>query len=214
MSTKVSQVPCRGTGAKSVRSRSRAREDEEKGLAVSTPTLAPADLSAALGPARCLACRECGAEYALGARYACDDCFGPLEVSYDFGTVTRAQIEAGPANMWRYAPLLPVPADVASGKNLLPGFTHLIKTDNLATELGMTNLWVKDDSGNPTHSFKDRVVAVALEAARAIGFTTVACASTGNLANAVAAAAAGANRAARRPRSPRSWSPRRSRGAG
>lgn len=157
---------------------------------MTTPTLATADLATALGPARCLACRECRAEYPLGARYACDECFGPLEVSYDFGTITRAQIEAGPANMWRYAPLLPVPADVAAGKNLLPGFTHLIKADNLAEVLGMTNLWVKDDSGNPTHSFKDRVVAVAMEAARAIGFTTVACASTGNLANAVAAAAA------------------------
>jgi threonine synthase len=154
-----------------------------------TTTLEPTSV-VALGPARCLSCRECGAEYALGARYACDECFGPLEVAYDFGTVTRAQIEAGPANMWRYAPLLPVPANVNDTKNLHPGFTQLIKADNLAAELGLAKLWVKDDSGNPTHSFKDRVVAVALEAAREIGYTTVACASTGNLANAVAAAAA------------------------
>jgi threonine synthase len=137
-----------------------------------------------------LTCRECGAEYALEARYACDECFGPLEVSYDFVGVTRESIQAGPSNMWRYAGLLPVSADVVDGKNLQPGFTHLIKADNLAKALGMRALWIKDDSGNPTHSFKDRVVAVALENGRRLGFTTVACASTGNLANAVAAAAA------------------------
>jgi threonine synthase len=119
------------------------------------------------------------------------ECFGPLEVAYDFGTVTREQIEAGPNNMWRYAPLLPVAAWVADEPNLNPGFTKLIKADNLAKALGMTGtLWVKDDSGNPTHSFKDRVVAVAQHAARRLGRTTLACASTGNLANAVAAAAA------------------------
>jgi threonine synthase len=137
-----------------------------------------------------LTCRDCGAEYALEARYACDECFGPLEVSYDFVGVTRESIQAGPSNMWRYAGLLPVSADVVDGKNLQPGFTHLIKADNLAKALGMRALWIKDDSGNPTHSFKDRVVAVALENGRRLGFTTVACASTGNLANAVAAAAA------------------------
>ncbi len=158
---------------------------------MSTPTITPnaAGVENA-GPARCLTCRECGAEYALEARYACDECFGPLEVSYDFVGVTRESIQAGPSNMWRYAGLLPVSADVADGKNLQPGFTHLIKADNLAKALGMRALWIKDDSGNPTHSFKDRVVAVALENGRRLGFTTVACASTGNLANAVAAAAA------------------------
>jgi len=158
---------------------------------VSTPTITPnaAGVDNA-GPARCLTCRECGAEYALEARYACDECFGPLEVSYDFVGVTKESIQAGPSNMWRYAGLLPVSADVAGGKNLQPGFTHLIKADNLAKVLGMRALWIKDDSGNPTHSFKDRVVAVALENGRRLGFTTVACASTGNLANAVAAAAA------------------------
>ena len=158
---------------------------------MSTPTITPnaAGVENA-GPARCLTCRECGAEYALEARYACDECFGPLEVSYDFVGVTRESIQAGPSNMWRYAGLLPVSADVADGKNLQPGFTHLIKADNLAKVLGMRALWIKDDSGNPTHSFKDRVVAVALENGRRLGFTTVACASTGNLANAVAAAAA------------------------
>lgn len=158
---------------------------------MSTPTITPnaAGVENA-GPARCLTCRECGAEYALEARYACDECFGPLEVSYDFVGVTRESIQAGPSNMWRYAGLLPVSADVVDGKNLQPGFTHLIKADNLAKALGMRALWIKDDSGNPTHSFKDRVVAVALENGRRLGFTTVACASTGNLANAVAAAAA------------------------
>ena len=158
---------------------------------MSTPTITPnaAGVENA-GPARCLTCRECGAEYALEARYACDECFGPLEVSYDFVGVTRESIQAGPSNMWRYSGLLPVSADVADGKNLQPGFTHLIKADNLAKALGMRALWIKDDSGNPTHSFKDRVVAVALENGRRLGFTTVACASTGNLANAVAAAAA------------------------
>jgi len=157
---------------------------------VSTTTLPTQDQSTSFGPARGLSCRECGATYPLAARYVCDECFGPVEVAYEFGAVTRESIEAGPTNMWRYAGLLPVPADVADGKNLQPGFTHLIRADNLAAELGMRRLWVKDDSGNPTHSFKDRVVAVAMEAARELGFTTVACASTGNLANAVAAAAA------------------------
>lgn len=143
------------------------------------------------GPATALRCRECGTEYALGAAYSCIECFGPLEVAYQFGTVTREQIEAGPANMWRYAPLLPVAAWVADEPNLNAGLTKLVKADNLAKALGMTGtLWVKDDSGNPTHSFKDRVVAVAQHAARRLGLTTLACASTGNLANAVAAAAA------------------------
>ena len=118
---------------------------------MSTPTITPnaAGVENA-GPARCLTCRECGAEYALEARYACDECFGPLEVSYDFVGVTRESIQAGPSNMWRYAGLLPVSADVVDGKNLQPGFTHLIKADNLAKVLGMRALWIKDDSGNPT----------------------------------------------------------------
>ena len=107
--------------------------------------------------------------------------------------------------MWRYAPLLPVPADIASRKNLAPGMTKLVKADNLAAALGMQTLWVKDDSGNPTHSFKDRVVAIALSAAQELGFTTVGCASTGNLAGAVAAAAAraGLKLVRHRPERPR-----------
>jgi threonine synthase len=142
------------------------------------------------GPAVGLVCRECGHQVAIGPSYVCIECFGPLEVSYDFGTLTRADIEAGPRSIWRYRGLLPVPGDVASTSNLAPGCTKLVRADNLARALGMRTLWVKDDSGNPTHSFKDRVVAVALTAARQLGFATVACASTGNLANAVAAAAA------------------------
>jgi threonine synthase len=143
------------------------------------------------GPAARLTCRECGADYALGAAYACIECFGPLEVGYDFVDVTRERIEAGPSNMWRYSCLLPVAAYAGDEPNLNPGLTKLVRADNLARALGMTGtLWVKDDSGNPTHSFKDRVVAVAQSAARRLGLGTLACASTGNLANAVAAAAA------------------------
>jgi threonine synthase len=126
----------------------------------------------------------------LGPFYACHECFGPLEVAYDFGRVTRESVEAGPRSIWRYRALLPVPADVVTTPNLDPGFTRLVRADRLAAELGVRSLWVKDDSGNPTHSFKDRVVAVALAAARQLGFTVLACPSTGNLANAVAAAAA------------------------
>ncbi len=143
-----------------------------------------------LGPANGLSCRECGATSPLGPFYACTECFGPLEVAYDFGRVTREQIEAGPKSIWRYRDLLPVPAGVAEIPNTDPGFTRLVRADNLARELGVKTLWIKDDSGNPTHSFKDRVVAVALAAARELGFSVLACPSTGNLANAVAAAAA------------------------
>src|ERR671910_2102318 len=143
-----------------------------------------------LGRATHLSCRECGATTSLGPYYACHECFGPLEVVYDFGRVTRESVEAGPRSIWRYRALLPVPADVATTPNLDPGFTRLVRADRLASELGVRTLWVKDDSGNPTHSFKDRVVAVALAAARELGFTVLACPSTGNLANAVAAAAA------------------------
>src|SRR5580692_4045110 len=143
-----------------------------------------------LGNATGLTCRECGAAVPLGPFYACAECFGPLEVGYDFPRLTRADIESGPQNIWRYAPLLPVPADIASRPNIEPGYTRLVRADGLAAELGMRRLWIKDDSGNPTHSFKDRVVAVALAAATEMGFKVLACPSTGNLANAVAAAAA------------------------
>jgi threonine synthase len=143
-----------------------------------------------LGNATGLSCRECGQTTELGPYYACESCFGPLEVRYDFPRLTRADIEAGPRNIWRYAPLLPVPSDITSRLTTEPGYTRLIRADGLARELGMRRLWIKDDSGNPTHSFKDRVVAVALAAATEMGFRVLACPSTGNLANAVAAAAA------------------------
>jgi threonine synthase len=151
---------------------------------------APPGTTRPFGFARCLVCRECRAEIALGPFYACPECFGPLEVGYDFPSVTRASVERGPKNIWRYADLLPVRPDIATIPNMEPGMTRLLKADNLARELGIKTLWVKDDSGNPTHSFKDRVVAVALAAARELGLSVIACPSTGNLANAVAAAAA------------------------
>src|ERR1700742_4712155 len=143
-----------------------------------------------LGPARALSCRECGAQTPLAAEFACAECFGPLEVAYDFPSIRREDIEAGPKSIWRYRNLLPVPTNVTQHPNTEPGLTRLIKADKLAAALGLKNLWVKDDTGNPTHSFKDRVVAVALAAARELGFRVLACPSTGNLANAVAAAAA------------------------
>ena len=142
------------------------------------------------GYATGLTCRECGQVYELGPLYACGECFGPLEVCYDYPPLSREDIEVGPPSMWRYAPLLPVPPDIADRPTMQPGYTRLIRADNLAHALGMRRLWIKDDRGNPTHSFKDRVVAVALAAATELGFKVLACPSTGNLANAVAAAAA------------------------
>jgi threonine synthase len=145
-------------------------------------------------PARHLVCRGCGATFPIAAQHACFECFGPLEVGYDIEAlrrVTREQIEAGPKNIWRYAALLPVGLDPASRVTLNPGLTPLVRADALAAEIGLrAPLWVKDDSANPTHSFKDRVVSVALTAAKALGFKRYACASTGNLANSVAAHAA------------------------
>ncbi len=144
----------------------------------------------AFGNARALSCRECGHQVELGPFYACPECFGPLEVAYDFPAVTRADIEAGPPNIWRYQALLPVPTDITESPNTEPGYTRLLRADNLAREVGIERLWVKDDSTNPTNSFKDRVVACALSAARELGAKVFACPSTGNLANAVAAAGA------------------------
>src|SRR5882757_6091016 len=143
-----------------------------------------------LGPARALSCRECGHQIPLAAEFACSECFGPLEVAYEFPTIRREDIESGPKSIWRYRNLLPVPSTVTSHPNTDPGMTRLVRADKLAAALGIKRLWVKDDTGNPTHSFKDRVVAVALAAARELGFRVLACPSTGNLANAVAAAAA------------------------
>ncbi len=153
-------------------------------------TPAPAHAPSRFGFATHLACRECGHTCQLGSQHACDQCFGPLEVAYDLPPLSREAIESGPLSMWRYASMLPVPADVATRPNLDPGWTRLIRADQLAGTLGMRELWIKDERSNPTHSFKDRVVGVALAAAIELGFKVLACPSTGNLANAVAAAAA------------------------
>jgi threonine synthase len=161
-------------------------EGERPRLVNTTSIATPSRFGYASG----LACRECGHTTELGAHHACTECFGPLEVIYDLPRLTRAGIEAGPTSIWRYASLLPVPPDVAVTPNTEPGWTRLVRADQLARELGMQTLWVKDERGNPTHSFKDRVVAVALVAAVEMGYKVLACPSTGNLANAVAAAAA------------------------
>jgi threonine synthase len=152
-----------------------------------TPTI---QVPSRFGFATHLSCRECGHTTELGSRHACEECFGPLEVAYSLPSISRKSIESGPLSMWRYASLLPVPADVAARPNLDPGWTRLIRADQLAKTLGLRELWIKDERGNPTHSFKDRVVGVALAAAIELGFKVLACPSTGNLANAVAAAAA------------------------
>jgi threonine synthase len=141
-----------------------------------------------------LRCKECKTEYPLEARYVCEQCFGPLEVAYaphsgaDAAELKR-RIQAGPHSIWRYADFLPTSGQ---GYALPAGWTPLIKADRLARELGLDEVWVKNDAANPTHSFKDRVVSIAIARAQELGFTTIACASTGNLANAVAAHAAAA----------------------
>ena len=141
-----------------------------------------------------LKCKECSTEYPLEALYVCDKCFGPLEVAYDFSDLdpaeTRRKIQAGPRSIWRYADFLPFERRPRTA--LDAGTTPLVRADRLAAELGIAEVWVKNDAANPTHSFKDRVVNVALAKARELGYEVVACASTGNLANAVAAHAAAA----------------------
>ena len=142
-----------------------------------------------------LKCRECGSAYEHAPVHVCELCFGPLEVDYDYDAIarvlTREVIQSRAPSMWRYAELLPVDGVPA---NALPvGYTPLLKADRLAARLGVREVWVKNDAVCfPTLSFKDRVVAIALAKARDFGFETIACASTGNLANAVAAAAAAA----------------------
>jgi threonine synthase len=142
---------------------------------------------------KALKCRECGREYPLTATHVCEFDFGPLEVAYDYDRIkkvlTRDVIAARPKSMWRYRELLPIAGEPTVGKQV--GFTPLLKADRLAKKLGIRELWIKNDAVNyPTLSFKDRVVSVALSRSRELGFSTVACASTGNLANSVAANAA------------------------
>ena len=144
---------------------------------------------------KALKCRECGKEYPLSATHVCEFDFGPLEVAYDYDRIrkslTRATIEARPRTMWRYRELLPIAGEPTVGFQV--GYTPLVKADRLAKRLGIRELWVKNDTVNyPTLSFKDRVVSVALSRSQELGFKTVACASTGNLANSVAANAASA----------------------
>src|SRR5271157_2128024 len=147
-----------------------------------------------------LECKECKVEYPLEALYVCDRCFGPLEVDYDHSRPEhdvgelRRRIQGGPQNIWRYADFLPLaggppgPSGRLTSRVGLPaGCTPLIRADRLAARLGLREVWVKNDAANPTHSFKDRVVSVATARARELGFTVIACASTGNLANSVAA---------------------------
>src|SRR3954469_2301429 len=141
-----------------------------------------------------LKCKECGERYALEARYVCDICFGPLEVTYDLSGLDpaelRRKIQSGPLSIWRYADFLPFESRPQTA--LSAGMTPLVRADRLAERLGIGEVWIKNDAANPTHSFKDRVVTVALAKARELGYEVVACASTGNLANAVAAHAAAA----------------------
>ena len=144
---------------------------------------------------KALKCRECGREYPLEATHVCEFDFGPLEVVYDYERIkksmTLSAIHSRPKSMWRYRELLPVASEPTVGLEV--GFTPLIKADRLAKRLGIRELWIKNDTVNyPTLSFKDRVVSVALSRAKELGFSTVACASTGNLANSVAANAAAA----------------------
>ena len=140
-----------------------------------------------------LQCRICGTRYGVEPLSICEECFGPLEPSYDLdaidGTDFRKQVEAGPASLWRYEPLLPGGPSL-DRVDLGAGFTPLRRADRLAEAIGLRDLWIKDDSVNPSYSFKDRVVSVAATMARAFGFEALSCASTGNLANAAAAHAA------------------------
>jgi threonine synthase len=146
-------------------------------------------------PPESLRCKECQTVYPLDARYVCERCFGPLEVAYAAPDTVdpdelRRRIQAGPHSLWRYGDFLPV--DTLPQGHLPAGWTPLLRADRLAERLGLKEVWIKNDAANPTHSFKDRVVSIALARARELGFETIACASTGNLANAVAAHSAAA----------------------
>ena len=144
--------------------------------------------------ARALRCRKCGQEYPVQPMNLCDFCLSPLEVSYDYKAMARGlnreKLAEGPLSMWRYRDMLPV-----EGKevDIGTGFTPLVKADNLGRELGLDRLYIKNDCLNPTYSFKDRPVSVAVTKARELGFDAIACASTGNLAASVAAHANKAN---------------------
>ena len=150
-------------------------------------------MTAKITSPQALQCRECGQQYPVEPLTICEECFGPLEPAYDLqsidGEVFRKQVEAGPRTLWRYESLLPGGPGIER-VDLGAGFTPLRRATNLAKRLGLETLWIKDDSVNPSNSFKDRVVSIAVTMARAFGFEAVSCASTGNLANATAAHAA------------------------
>lgn len=140
-----------------------------------------------------LRCRECGREYPKEVLFVCEYCFGSLEVIYDYAGIkkalTKEKVASRPKNLWRYRELLPLDKEPTDG--MFSGFTPLVRAKNLADHLGVKELYIKDDSvSHPTLSFKDRVVAVALSKAKEFGFDTIACASTGNLANSVSAQSA------------------------
>ncbi len=141
---------------------------------------------------RGLQCRECGQLYAAEARHVCDLCFGPLEVAYDYDlirqTLSRESIASGPDTLWRYKALLPIEGEYVVDTHT--GFTPLIPAHNLGKQLGLNSLWLKNDTVNPTFSFKDRPVSIAATRARELGFDVLSCSSTGNLAGSVAAHAA------------------------
>jgi threonine synthase len=175
--------------------RQRRHDETTEATTVTTTRTLPPPTPALVPNLLGLRCRECGEGEPIGPSHVCGACFGPLEVVYDeaaiAGRVTRERIETGPASMWRYADLLPVlSADPAHRVDLLTGYSPLRPAPRLAARLGLGEVWLKDDTRNPSGSFKDRVVTIALSAARALGIDTIACASTGNLANSVAAHAA------------------------
>ncbi|NUN51001.1 MAG: threonine synthase [Candidatus Brocadiae bacterium] len=149
---------------------------------ISAPPAAPSRIQG-------LRCRECGTNTPLGAKYVCEECYGPLEVVYDYDVIrrmmTRETVEKGPRSIWRYLPLLPVSESCIV--TLQEGCTPLVAAPRLGKELGLRNLWIKNDAVNPTYSFKDRVVACAVSRAKEFGFETISCASTGNLGCSVAA---------------------------
>jgi len=161
-------------------------------MSTTIPVQGPVTAPATTGRIRGLRCRECGELYPLEARHVCEMCFGPLEVAYDYelirASISRAAIERGPRTLWRYRALLPIEGDRLVDTHT--GFTPLVRAENLGRALGLRNLWIKNDTVNPTFSFKDRPVSIAATRALELGFSVIACASTGNLAGSVAAHAA------------------------
>src|SRR4051812_13196883 len=183
-----------GEGGNSNRPQDDGLGDAAQGPASRASAEAPGRRTRRQMPADALKCKECSETYPLDARYVCERCFGPLEVAYrphaGSPDELRRRIQAGPHSLWRYADFLPLQPGTRSA--LPAGWTPLVRADRLARRLGIAELHIKNETANPTHSFKDRVVSIALARAQELGFDTVACASTGNLAGAVSAHAAAA----------------------